>query len=177
MLKADRWRLGLSPRGDGVAERLGQSFLAGRGVGGIPETLPSSTEPMVPTILIVDADPAVKFQMAPALRRWGYRAIEAHTAAEAMVRIGGESVDLILLATTLPDGSGSDLQRKLDEACGDREVPVIVLAYDNESALHVDQLPAKATAYLRKPVLLSELRTRAQSVLHRGYDFAGRQGK
>ena len=71
------------------------------------------------TVLIVDDDPAIRSTLVEALRDWGYRAREAGTLAETLVRLSSEQPAAVLLDIRLPDGSGisilDEIQRRSPE--------------------------------------------------------------
>lgn len=65
---------------------------------------------IVPTVLVVDDDPAVCRIVAKLLRRMGYCALRAHSADDALALLEGTShIDLVLTDQVMPGMSGVEL--------------------------------------------------------------------
>ncbi|MDT5270117.1 MAG: two-component system, OmpR family, response regulator [Acidobacteriota bacterium] len=78
-----------------------------------------------------------------------YEVVTAGSMSEALDLIRNEKFDLYVLDKRLPDGSGLDLCRKLNEATPD--VPVIFYTGDAYALHREEGLCAGAEAYVAKP--------------------------
>ena len=63
----------------------------------------------LPTILIVDDEPAIRRLLHTAIARAGYAAVEAGSAREALAAVQIDRPQLVLLDLGLPDRDGLEL--------------------------------------------------------------------
>ena len=90
----------------------------------------------------------------------------ATSAADGLARARRGPYALVVLDYLLPDGTGLELLRRLEEA-GRREKTIVITAYGSaENA--VEALKAGAYDYLTKPVDLKQFRAVVASALGRG---------
>jgi two-component system response regulator PilR (NtrC family) len=116
-------------------------------------------------LLVVDDEPDLRTLYELTLLREGYAVDSAGTVGEAWQRLGERGYSAVISDMRLPDGSGLDLLRRLDQA-GRSERVVIITAYGSaENA--VEALKAGAFDYLTKPVDLRQFRTVVASALGR----------
>jgi two-component system response regulator PilR (NtrC family) len=113
-------------------------------------------------VLVVDDEPDLLTVYELALVREGY---DVHTAAsvqEASATLAGQGYDAVITDLRLPDGSGIDLLRRLEQA-GRPERVIVITAYGSpETAVQ-----AGAYDYLTKPVDLRQFRNVVASALGR----------
>jgi two-component system OmpR family response regulator len=100
-------------------------------------------------ILYVDDHEDTSFMLTYLLGQSDYEVVTASSMAEALNRIRNEKFDLYILDKRLPDGSGLDLCRRLNEATPD--VPVIFYTGDAYALHREEGLCAGAEAYVAKP--------------------------
>jgi DNA-binding response OmpR family regulator len=100
-------------------------------------------------ILYVDDHEDTSFMLTHLLGQSDYEVVTASSMAEALNLIRNEKFDLYILDKRLPDGSGLDLCRKLNEATPD--VPVIFYTGDAYALHREEGLCAGAEAYVAKP--------------------------
>ncbi|HUR33102.1 MAG TPA: sigma-54 dependent transcriptional regulator [Vicinamibacterales bacterium] len=108
----------------------------------------------VPTILVVDDEPLIRWSLKDRLSDEGYRIIEADTAAAAVAR-REEGVDLVLLDYKLPDGDGLQVLKTLKER--DPDVLVILLTAFSSVETAVEAMKHGAYHYANKPFNLDEM--------------------
>lgn len=130
--------------------------------------VPTAARTATPTIVIIDKDSAFADATAAFAESHGFRAVLAHSLAQAMRLTGTTGSDLMLLNPALPDGSGLDLLGDLELNRHGR----IVVVTDHPSldtATHAVSLPV--SDYLIKPLcperleaLLSDASLRARAV-------------
>jgi len=134
-------------------------------------------------ILIVDDDPEIRSLLARYLGSQGFRVSAASSRAECEARLSAGEPDLVVLDVMLPDGSGLDICRGLQER--GRRTPVILLTALKEDVDRIIGLEIGADDYLGKPFNPRELVARIKAVLRRAgqeekavleaqtYSFAG----
>ena len=116
-------------------------------------------------MLIVEDDPRGARLLAAHLQTAGYRAIVAHSAAEAQSAVEREVPDLILSDVCLPGMDGIELTRTLRALPRTANVPVALITSSDDSKILARGLAAGADDFLAKPVNALELRTRVRSLL------------
>jgi two-component system phosphate regulon response regulator PhoB len=121
----------------------------------------------MPTILVVDDDPAIREMLKLALTHGGYDVQEAGNALDARKTITGHTPDLILLDWMLPGQSGFEFARTLQKDTAHRQIPIIMLTARDQEEDKVSALDAGADDYVAKPFSVSELLSRIKAVLRR----------
>jgi two-component system phosphate regulon response regulator PhoB len=121
----------------------------------------------MPSILVVDDDPAIREMVGMALTRAGYDILEAGSALEARQIIASRKPDLILLDWMLPGQSGFEFARQLHSDNAHPPPPVIMLTARDQEADKIAALDAGADDYVSKPFSVSELLARIKAVLRR----------
>ena len=118
------------------------------------------------SLLVVDDEPDLRTLYELTLLREGYDMDTAGTVQEALLHLKDRTYSAVITDMRLPDGSGLDLLRWLEEG-GRREKAIVITAYGSaENA--VDALKAGAYDYLTKPVDLKQFRAVVASALGRG---------
>jgi DNA-binding response OmpR family regulator len=113
------------------------------------------------TILIVDANPALRQSLAEQLELNGEFAVaQCDSAAAALTAMPQHRFDAVLLDVGLPDMDGRELCRQMRDA--GVNIPILMLADGDGDAETVLALDAGASDYVAKPfrvaVLLARLR-------------------
>lgn len=118
-------------------------------------------------LLVVDDEPDLRTLYELTLVREGYDVECAGTVEEgwALLQQGPRAYQLLITDMRLPDGTGLDLLRRLEDA-GRRDKAIVITAYGSpENA--VEALKAGAYDYLTKPVDLRQFRAVVASALGR----------
>jgi two-component system response regulator PilR (NtrC family) len=117
------------------------------------------------SLLVVDDEPDLRTLYELTLLREGYDVETAATVEDALLHIKDRVYSAVITDMRLPDGTGLDLLRHLEEA-GRRERAIVITAYGSaENA--VEALKAGAYDYLTKPVDLKQFRAVVASALGR----------
>ncbi len=117
------------------------------------------------SLLVVDDEPDLRTLYELTLLREGYDIETAGSVEDAWAQLSDRTFSAVITDMRLPDGSGLDLLRRLEEA-GRREKAIVITAYGSaESA--VEALKAGAYDYLTKPVDLKLFRSVVASALGR----------
>ena len=100
-------------------------------------------------ILCVDDHEDTSYMLTHLLGQSDYEVVVAESISAALRLSKSEQFDLYVLDKRLPDGSGLDLCRKLNEATPD--VPIIFYSGDAYDLHRQEGLCAGAEAYVPKP--------------------------
>jgi two-component system response regulator PilR (NtrC family) len=118
------------------------------------------------SLLVVDDEPDLRTLYELTLLREGYDVETAGTVEDAWLHLKDRTYSAVITDMRLPDGTGLDLLRRLEES-GRREKAIVITAYGSaENA--VEALKAGAYDYLTKPVDLKQFRAVVASALGRG---------
>jgi two-component system response regulator MprA len=117
------------------------------------------------SVLVVDDDAALRTAVGRALRLEGFRVSESENGAEAVDRLLGGDIDVVVLDQMMPVLDGVGVCRHLRDV-GDR-TPVLMLTARDAVADRVRGLDAGADDYLVKPFALEELLARVRALLRR----------
>lgn len=118
-------------------------------------------------ILIVEDEPAIREMVGVALSRADFELTEAGNTTDALISIGDDIPDLILLDWMLPGSSGLDFARRLKKDELTQHVPIIMLTARGEETDKITGLDIGADDYITKPFSPRELVARIKAVLRR----------
>ena len=118
------------------------------------------------SLLVVDDEPDLRTLYELTLLREGYDLDTAGTVQEALLHLKDRTYSAVITDMRLPDGSGLDVLRWLEE--GNRREKAIVITAYGSSENAVEALKAGAYDYLTKPVDLKQFRGVVASALGRG---------
>jgi PAS domain S-box-containing protein len=140
----------------------GQHAAPRRSPPGVPA--PVGTE----TILLVEDEPAVRELAGRALRRQGYRVIEAANAGEALLRCENmrEPLDLLVTDVVMPQMGGADLAERLRQLKPGLRV-LFMSGYSGDAVARHGIIP-DGVAFLSKPFGPAELAHRVRQALEHG---------
>ncbi|MFZ5675428.1 MAG: response regulator, partial [Pseudomonadota bacterium] len=119
----------------------------------------------LPSLLLVEDDPAIARTVAYALGREGFSVDHVSLLRDARQRLASTPYAAAILDIGLPDGSGLDLCRELRQH--HPALPLIILSARGEEMDRVLGLELGADDYLTKPFSPRELCARVRSLLRR----------
>lgn len=122
---------------------------------------------MMPSILVVEDEPAILELIKVNLVDAGYEVKAAEDAEAAHEALKQELPDLVLLDWMLPGQSGLALARQLRGDARTRELPIIMVTARSEEGDKVAGLEAWVDDYVTKPFSPRELKARIKAVLRR----------
>ncbi|HEX6018809.1 MAG TPA: sigma-54 dependent transcriptional regulator [Burkholderiaceae bacterium] len=117
------------------------------------------------SLLVVDDEPDLRTLYELTLLREGYDVESASSVDDAWQRLASRTYSAVITDMRLPDGSGLDLLRRLEQAKR-REKAIVITAYGSAEGA-VEALKAGAFDYLTKPVDLRQFRGVVASALGR----------
>jgi DNA-binding response OmpR family regulator len=115
-------------------------------------------------VLVVDDEPEITEILEAYLRKDSFDPAIAGTVEEALAEIDQRPPDLIVLDIGLPDGSGLDVLRKVNEG---RWIPTIVLTTRTDEIDRIIGLELGADDYLAKPFSPREVIARIRGLFRR----------
>ncbi len=114
---------------------------------------------MAKTILIVDDSASVRSVVGIALRGAGYQVIEGRDGVDALSKLTGQKVHLIISDVNMPNMDGITFLKNVKALPAYRFTPVIMLTTESQEAKKREGQMAGAKAWVVKPfqppVLLS----------------------
>src|SRR5579859_3810031 len=116
------------------------------------------------TVVVIDADKAIRRFIRTSLEAAGMSVFEAQTGTQGLAQAATRLADLVIIDLSLPDMDGIEVIRELR---GWSAMPVIVLSARSREEDKVAALDAGADDYLTKPFGLPELGARIRAHLRR----------
>lgn len=110
----------------------------------------------MPTLVIVDDEPNVRYSLEKSLRRDSLRVLSAATGKEGLAMIQRERPDVVLMDVRLPDMSGLDAFDQVKQF--DARLPVIIITAFASTDTAIDAMKRGAFDYMLKPLDIHELR-------------------
>ncbi|MEM7561490.1 MAG: sigma-54 dependent transcriptional regulator [Pseudomonadota bacterium] len=117
----------------------------------------------VPTALIIDDEPDLLSLLSITMRRMGIESHKATDVKTARELLENNQYDLCLTDLRLPDGSGLDIVRQVQQQHNGMPIAVITAFGDPKSA--VEALKLGAFDYVSKPVEIDQLQVMIETAL------------
>ena len=118
------------------------------------------------SILVVDADPAARNEVAHELRGQGHEVFESDKAGAALQAVEERRPDLLVLEWTLPDMGGLDVLTDVKRRRRDA-VRVLMTSARNEATDVATALDSGADDFVGKPYSMPEVVARVSACLRR----------
>ena len=115
-------------------------------------------------ILLVEDNETIVMGLSYSLEQEGFEIVSSKTRKDAEKILESETINLVLLDVTLPDGNGFDICKYVKQKL---DIPVIFLTAQDEETSVVVGLDLGADDYVIKPFRTRELISRIKSVLRR----------
>jgi two-component system chemotaxis response regulator CheY len=116
---------------------------------------------MTKTILIVDDSASIRQVVGIALKGGGYNVIEAVDGLDALSKLNGQKINLIISDVNMPNMDGISLVKKIKENPDYKFTPILMLTTESDESMKEKGKVAGAKAWLVKPfksaVLLSAI--------------------
>jgi two-component system phosphate regulon response regulator PhoB len=121
----------------------------------------------VASVLLIDSDEGAIQALAPALEQAGLSVRVSRTGASGLLGALAKPPDVVVLESSLPDLSGTEVCRslKLEEAT--RDTHVLFVSGKNTEAERLLALELGADDYVPKPLVPREIVLRVQAVMRR----------
>ncbi|MDE2120441.1 MAG: response regulator [Betaproteobacteria bacterium] len=106
---------------------------------------------MAKTILIVDDSASLRQVVRIALSSAGYEVIEACDGVDALSKLDGRKVHLIISDVNMPNMNGIELVRQVKARAEYKFTPVIMLTTESQAEMKAQGQAAGARAWVVKP--------------------------
>jgi PAS domain S-box-containing protein len=118
-----------------------------------------------PVILVVDDYPPNIELLEAHLAPQGYEIVKAANGKEALEKLSGNQIDLILLDVIMPGMDGFEVTRRVRQDNTHRLLPIILVTALRETADRVKGIEAGCDDFISKPIDNVELLARVRSLL------------
>lgn len=106
---------------------------------------------MSKTILIVDDSLSIRQLVKAALTTQGYAVIDACDGVDALNKLSGQKVNLVISDVNMPNMDGITFLKELKNKTEHKFTPVIMLTTENQEAKKKEGQAAGAKAWIVKP--------------------------
>jgi two-component system, chemotaxis family, chemotaxis protein CheY len=103
------------------------------------------------TVLVVDDSITIRQMVSFTLQEAGFAVVQAGDGQEALERLGGGRIDLIVTDLNMPRLDGLGLIRELRSRPASRYTPVLMLTTESQESKRLEGRAAGATAWIVKP--------------------------
>ncbi len=117
------------------------------------------------TIRTVDDSATVRQMAGLVLREAGYEVIEAVDGVDALAKLKGQELNLILTDLNMPNMDGLELTRRVRALASYKFVPVVLLTTESQPEKKQEGKAAGATAWIVKPFNPDQLLTVVRKVV------------
>jgi len=119
-------------------------------------------------ILIVDDSPTTRKLVGYVLKKKGYTTEEAEDGMDAMEKLGGSEIDLVIVDLNMPNMDGISFVKNLRNGYYNPDLPVVMLTTTSDGDLKEEALGAGVNMFLNKPIQPEVLIYKIESLLAGG---------
>jgi two-component system chemotaxis response regulator CheY len=112
---------------------------------------------MSKTVMIVDDSGSFRTVVKLALQKAGYETVEAADGKDAVAKLDGRKINLIVCDVNMPNMDGLAFLKHIKAAGNYRFTPVIMLTTESQDAKKAEGKAAGARAWITKPFQPSQL--------------------
>lgn len=116
------------------------------------------------TILIIEDDISLNRGVTFALKKEGYEVISAYTKEEGKVAILQNQIDFLLLDINLPDGSGLDFCKEINDKV---DFPIVFFTANDTEEDMIKGFESGCDDYISKPFSIGVLKFKINAILKR----------
>ncbi len=106
---------------------------------------------MAKTIMIVDDSASLRQVVAIALKGAGYEVLEACDGKDALAKLSGQKINLIISDVNMPNMDGISFVKAAKQLPAYKFTPVIMLTTEAGNAMKAEGQAAGAKAWITKP--------------------------
>ena len=119
----------------------------------------------VSTVLFVEDSPTMRRIIANSLAKLGYSdIIEAENGVDALEKIDGQTIDLVVTDWNMPEMNGAELVKKLRADSAFDDVPIVMITTRGMKDDVMTAMKLGVNAYVIKPFTPDVLKTKLDSV-------------
>jgi two-component system chemotaxis response regulator CheY len=105
----------------------------------------------VKTVMTVDDSVSMRQMVSLVLRGDGYAVVEAVDGEDALAKLGGQELHLVLADINMPGIDGIELTRKIRSMAEYKFIPIVLLTTESDPEKKQQGKAAGATAWIVKP--------------------------
>lgn len=106
---------------------------------------------MAKTIMTVDDSSSVRQMVGMTLKSEGYQVVEAVDGKDALTKVSGATIDMVITDLNMPNMDGIQLIRELRKLPAFKFVPIIMLTTESQADRKQAGKDAGATGWIVKP--------------------------
>ncbi|WP_439886097.1 response regulator [Pseudomonas sp. MBLB4123] len=106
---------------------------------------------MAKTVMVVDDSSSVRQVVSIALKGAGYEVIEASDGKDALAKLTGQKIHLMISDVNMPNMDGITLVKEVKKMANYRFTPIIMLTTESQEAKKLEGQAAGAKAWVVKP--------------------------
>ncbi len=118
------------------------------------------------TIMAVDDSVSMRMLLSSTLKEAGYEVLEAADGREALAKLEGRHIDMLITDLNMENMDGIELTRAVREKPAFKDVPVIILTTESKQEIKMAGKDAGASGWMVKPFQPEQLLEVLQKVLH-----------
>jgi two-component system chemotaxis response regulator CheY len=112
---------------------------------------------MPKTILTVDDSSSVRQMVGFTLREAGYEVIEACDGKDALNKMTGKIINLVITDLNMPNMDGIELIKNIRKNYTNKFVPILMLTTESQESKKIEGKQAGATGWIVKPFKQEQL--------------------
>lgn len=112
---------------------------------------------MSKTILIVDDSPSLRQTVSIALKKEGYEVLESGDGKEALRKLDGKKINLIISDVNMPNMDGITMVKEIKKMPNYKFTPIIMLTTESGSGKMQEGKDAGVRAWVVKPFKPAEM--------------------
>lgn len=120
---------------------------------------------MAKTILTVDDSSSVRQMVGFTLREAGYDVIEAVDGKDALNKMNGKSINLVITDLNMPNMDGIELIKNIRKSPAFKFIPILMLTTESQENKKMEGKQAGATGWIVKPFKQEQLLAVIKKVL------------
>lgn len=120
---------------------------------------------MSKTIMTVDDSVSVRQMVSFTLKEAGYEVVEAEDGKDALAKLKGSPVNMIIADLNMPNMNGIELIKNVRADAAFKFIPIIMLTTESQDAKKAEGKAAGATGWIVKPFKPDQLMSVVKKVL------------
>jgi two-component system chemotaxis response regulator CheY len=120
---------------------------------------------MSKTIMTVDDSVSVRQMVSFTLKEAGYEVVEAEDGKDALEKLKGSTVNMIIADLNMPNMNGIELIKNVRANSAFKFIPIIMLTTESQDTKKAEGKAAGATGWIVKPFKPDQLMTVVKKVL------------
>ena len=116
-------------------------------------------------VMVVEDDAHVRELVSIILRREGFEVVESTNGKDALIKLNGSNVDVLVTDLNMPEMGGLELVRKLRNRTGSELTPVIMMTSENHESMRKKVENAGINKWILKPCIRRDLKKAVRKLM------------